>query len=370
MKRRAVIAAGTVAALVALYYGGDYLLRGQYVERTDDAYVSADTATLAARIGGYVASIDVAENQAVKAGDVLLTIERGDYEARVAQAAAAADAKRAAVANTEARIQWENSIIATADAAVTSAEAEERRTSEDLVRYAELKGTQSVSAQRYEAALAASKVAKASLEKARAAADAERAQLAVLASSLTQAQAEMAQAEAALKLAQIDLDNTIIRAPFDGVVGNRVAQKGQYVRTGAMLLSVVPLPNVFIVANFKETQVGEIRRGQTVAVSIDALPGTAFTGRVESFSPATGSIFSLLPPENATGNFTKVVQRVPVRIALDITSEAVRLLRPGMSAVVDIDTREEGEGPDAVLAAHPRPEATASSPTGAQTQTP
>ncbi len=174
-------------------------------------------------------------------------------------------------------------------------------------------------------------------------------------STRAQSQADYNSAVAALRLAQIDLEHTLVRAPFDGVVGVRTVQDGQYVRAGAQLMAVVRLPDVYVVANFKETQAGEMRRGQPVTIEIDAFPDVKFKGRIDSFSPATGSEFSLLPPENATGNFTKVVQRLPVKVVIDPDEEALAWLRPGMSAVVNVDTREEGESVSAVLAPAPRP---------------
>ena len=178
---------------------------------------------------------------------------------------------------------------------------------------------------------------------ARAALEAERDQIGVIESSKAQAQAELEQVEAQLALAQSDLINAKIVAPIAGVVGNRTVRTGQYVRAGAQVMAIVPLPLVYVVANFKETQVSAMRRGQAVAIRIDALPGMTFQGRVDSFSPASGSLFSLLPPENATGNYTKIVQRMPVKIAVEGDIAKIALLRPGMSAGVVIDTRDTGE---------------------------
>ena len=158
-------------------------------------------------------------------------------------------------------------------------------------------------------------------------------------------QRELAQAQATLDVAQNDLDNTVIKAPVDGVVGNKGVQTGQYVKVGTQLMAVVPLPQVYIVANFKETQLENMRPGQPVEISIDAYPNHKLIGTVESFAPASGAVFSLLPPENATGNFTKVVQRVPIRIAVPKENALAGLLRPGLSVEVSVDTRAVGTGP-------------------------
>src|SRR6185436_2798396 len=177
----------------------------------------------------------------------------------------------------------------------------------------------------------------------RAALEAERGQIGVLESSKSQADAELKEAEAQLTLAKSDLANSKIIAPIDGVVGNRTVRTGQYVRAGTQVMVVVPLPQVYVVANFKETQIANMRRGQTVDISIDALPGSKFEGKVDSFAPASGSLFSLLPPENATGNYTKIVQRIPVKIMVQGDVSTLGRLKPGMSAVVTIDTRDKGD---------------------------
>jgi len=182
----------------------------------------------------------------------------------------------------------------------------------------------------------------AAVTRSRAALEAEHAQVGVLESSKVQAQAELQEAQAQLALAQSDLANAKILAPIAGVVGNRTVRTGQFVRAGAQVMAIVPLPLVYVVANFKETQIGHMQRGQPVQISIDALPGIDFAGRIDSFSPASGSLFSLLPPENATGNYTKIVQRIPVKILVQGDIAKIALLKPGMSAGVTIDTRDEG----------------------------
>jgi membrane fusion protein (multidrug efflux system) len=356
MSRRLILIAFAVIAASAVgYYAIRFVTYGQYVESTDDAYVKADTTAIAARVSGYVAKVLVADNQAVRQGDILVSIDDADFKARVEQAQGAADAKRSVLNAMASRVALEQRLIEAAAARVTSAVADQKRASADLARAEELRNTGSGSKQAYDSALADSRKADAAVASAQADLEAERGRLAVLETDRAQYQAELNAALAALRLAQIDLDHTLIRAPFDGVAGVRTVQDGQYVRAGAQLMAVVRLSDVYVVANFKETQAGEMRRGQPVSIEIDAFPGHAFRGHIDSFSPATGSEFSLLPPENATGNFTKVVQRLPVKVLLDKQAQGLTFLRPGMSAVVSVDTREEGDGASAVLAPAPRP---------------
>jgi membrane fusion protein, multidrug efflux system len=240
----------------------------------------------------------------------------------------------------ETRRTWQQAMIDQAGAAVTSAEAELHRAGLDSARQRDLQRTDISSRQKYETSEADQRKAEAGLARSRAALVAERDQLAVLDAQRQQEEAKLAQAEAALRLAQNDLDDTVIRAPVDGVVGNKGVQVGQLVKAGTLLLAVVPLPQVYVIANFKETQLAGMRPGQKVSLAVDAFPGAKLHGFIESFAPASGAVFSLLPPENATGNFTKIVQRVPVRIALAPDEPLRSRLRPGLSAVVEVDTRE------------------------------
>ncbi len=345
-----------IGMVLLIGLGIDWYFRGRFIETTDDAYVKSDIAVIAARVNGFVATIDAAENQWVRAGDVLLRLDDADFSARVRQAEAAVEAKRAVLAAAIARIGLEGSLIESAEAKVESATADARRAAADLARYADLRDQGATSAQRYEQAVAENRKAEAALDVAIAALKAEQDEVAVTEAQRAQAAADVAQAEAMLELARLDLEHATIRAPMDGVIANRSAEPGQYVRAGTALLAIVPLPQVYVIANFKETQVAAMRRGQAVEIEIDAFPGDVLTGTIVSFAPATGSEFSLLPPENATGNFTKIVQRVPVRIEITGNPEILSLLRPGMSVKVGVDTGDEGEGPDARLSAAPRPE--------------
>lgn len=357
MKRLVLSGIGLAVLAAAAWYGYGYMVHGRFIEATDDAYVRADMAPVAARIAGYVEAVPAAENQQVKAGDVLVTIEGGDFDTKVAQAEAQIAAKQAAIDAVAARLELEAQLIGAAEGRVAAARADVAQTAADLKRARELKDNGTGTQARLDAAIAAAAKAQAALESALAALAAEKEQVSVLETQRAQAVADKAQAEAAARQAALDKEHTTLRAPFDGVVANRAAEPGQYVRAGQQLMTIVPLPNVYVVANFKETQAGEMRRGQKVTVTVDAFPDKSFAGTIDSFAPATGSEFALIPPENATGNFTKIVQRLPVKILLQ-ADENLTLLRPGMSVTAEIDVRDEGLGEAARLGALPRTGAT------------
>lgn len=355
MRRPALIAAAVLAAGVAGYYAFNFITYGRFIESTDDAYVKADTAAIAARVNGYVAKVQVGDNQTVAAGDVLVTIDDADFRARVEQAQAVTAARQAVLDSLATKLTLESKLIDAAQARLDSAIADQKRAAADLTRARELRASGSGSKQALDQAQADASKADAAVASAEAALAAEREQLAVLEATRAQSQADVDAAKAAEKLATLDLEHTLIRAPFAGVVGAKTVQDGQYVRAGAQLMAVVKLPDVYVVANFKETQAGEMRRGQEAMISVDAFPDLELKGTIDSFAPATGSEFSLLPPENATGNFTKIVQRLPVKVRVTGDAAALALLRPGMSVTVAVDTRGEGEGAASVLAPAPRP---------------
>src|SRR3954451_11512414 len=290
----------------------------------------------------------------------MFVIDDRDYAAKTAQAEAAVATAQGTVATYANRLELQRAMIRPAEAAEAFAEVEVDRARLDRRRYAALVSSDYASRQRFETAEADARKAEAALDKARAALVAERSQLAVLQSQRGEEEARLAQARATLVLARNDLDNTLIRAPFAGVVGNRAARVGQYLKPGTQLAALVPLPHVPITANFKETQLTRMRPGQQADIAVDAYPGQTITGMIESFSPASGAQFSLLPPDNATGNFTEIVQRVPVRIAVPADASSVGLLRPGLSVTVTVDTRGKGEnhaGDALVGAAQARPAA-------------
>lgn len=343
MGRYILIGVGTATGLAALYVGVMWLTLWRYQVSTDNAAVQADIAAIAAKLSGYVAEVNVSDNQTVQRGDVLMTLDTSDIRPRVDQARATVEAKKAAIKNIEAKLVLQHAMIAQAQASLVSALADAARGAKDMERYQRLARSGFASSQKLDLTRADADRFAAAVAHARAAAEAEHDQIGVLDSSKVQAKADLDAAQAQLALAESDLANAKIVAPIAGVIGNRTVRTGQYVRAGAQVMAVVPLPLVYVVANFKETQISNMRRGQTVQISIDALPGIDFEGRIDSFAPASGSLFSLLPPENATGNYTKIVQRIPVKILVRGEIAKVALLRPGMSAGVVIDTRDRGE---------------------------
>jgi membrane fusion protein, multidrug efflux system len=342
MRTKIVIAAVLLALTAAGYGGWRWWTEWRFLQSTDDAYVASDVSVISPKVEGYIKEVLVEDNQAIKKGEVLFVIDESDFAAKVAQAQAAVATEEAAVATYVSRLDLQRAMIAQAQATVQSAEADLVRTQQDYKRYAALMTSDFASRQRYEQAQADASKADAEARKNRAALAAAQSQYGVLQSQRAEEQARLQQARANLQLAKNDLDNTVIRAPISGVAGNRAGQVGQYVKAGTELLSLVPLPRVYVTANFKETQLTRMLPGQRAEVAVDAYPDHPLIGKIESFAPGSGAEFSLLPPDNATGNFTKIVQRVPVRIALPKNGPLARLLRPGLSVTVTVDTREPG----------------------------
>ena len=350
------------AALLVLILGG---LGGWYWwevlrfrQSTDDAYVQSDVSVISPKIEGYLKKVKVVDNQQVGEGAVLFVIDDRDFRAKVAQAEAAVATGEASIATYDSRLKLQQAMIDQAAAVVQSAEADLARMQQDYKRYSTLMTSDFASRQRFEQAEADARKAEAALAKSHAALAGEQSQLVVLRSQQHEEEAKLQQARANLWLAKNDLDNTVIRAPISGVAGNRAGQVGQYVKAGTQLLSLVPLTQLYVTANFKETQLTRMRPGQIAEVSVDAYPDQILQGRVESFAPGSGAQFSLLPPDNATGNFTKIVQRVPVRVALPANDALNGLLRPGLSVTVTVDTRQgDGDGIGAGQAAAALPAA-------------
>jgi membrane fusion protein (multidrug efflux system) len=303
---------------------------------TDNAYIRGDVTSLAPKVGGYVTAVEVKDNQAVHAGDVLFRIDDRDYRARVAQADANVQAAKSRLANVEAETQLQQALIRQAEAQRRSAEADLDLAAKASDRRHELIQRRTVSQAQVDESDAALAKAKAGVAAAAATVEAQKKHMTVLAAQREAAIAGVAQAQAARDLAQIDLDDTVVRAPVDGVVGNRQVRVGRLVAPGGSLLDIVPVKGVWVVANFKETQIEHIRPGQRVHVTVDAYPAETFDGEVDSFAPGSGSAFSLLPADNATGNFVRVVQRVPVKIRLVGNPLPGRLV-PGLSARVEVD---------------------------------
>jgi len=355
--RKKLVAVLAVVVLAVAGIGGWYwwdVLR--FRQSTDDAYVQSDVSVISPKVEGYIKKVKVADNQEVAEGAVLFVIDDRDFKARVAQAEAAVATAEATIATYESRQQ---AIIDQAAAVVKSTEADLSRAQQDYKRYSSLMTSDFASRQRFEQSEADARKAEAGLAKSRAAFAAEQNQLAVQQSQQREEEARLQQARANLWLAKNDLDNAVIRAPVAGIAGNRAGQVGQYVKPGTQLLSLVPLPHVYVTANFKETQLTRMRPGQLAEVSVDAYPDQVLQGRIESFAPGSGAQFSLLPPDNATGNFTKIVQRVPVRIALPATGPLAGLLRPGLSVTVTVDTREAADGVIGMARAEPAAKDTA-----------
>ena len=314
----------------------------RFQQSTDDAYIQSDITVISPKVEGYLKKVGVADNQSVAAGEVLFLVDDRDFRAKAAQAEAAVATEEASVNTYDRRMDLQRSMIAQSQAEIPAAEADQVRAERDFQRYTQLAATDFASRQRLETAEADNRKAAAALTQKRAALAAAKDQLEVLRAQRDEEKARREQSRANLQLAKNDLDNTVIRAPVAGIIGNRAGKTGQYVKPGTQLASLVPLPFVYITANFKETQLTQMRPGQRAEISVDAYPDQPLEGRIDSFAPASGAQFSLLPPDNATGNFTKIVQRVPVRIALPAEGPLARLLRPGLSVTVTIDTRGAG----------------------------
>jgi membrane fusion protein (multidrug efflux system) len=308
-------------------------------ESTNDAYVRGDVTPLSARVEGYVREVPVADFQKVKAGDLLVQIDDADYIARVQLAEADAMAAQAAIDNIKARKSAQKAQVVDAEAAILGTEADADRTRLEAERQRALLTSTYGTPQRVEQANAEAKRFVATLASKRAELDAQRRQLAVLDTQEYELRAAVKAKEAALDLARINLGYTRITAPVGGVVSERGIRQGQYAHVGSQIISVVPLDDVWVVANFKETQLTHVAVGQPAEIRVDTFPGTVVKAHVESIAPASGAQFSLLPPDNATGNFTKVVQRIPVKLVLDKDNALAGKLRPGMSVDATILTK-------------------------------
>jgi membrane fusion protein, multidrug efflux system len=334
---------GALCLAVALSAVGavHYWQTGRFAETTDDAYVGGDVTVMASKVAGFIAAVPVSDNQAVHAGDLLVKIDDRDYQLALAKADAAVEADRAALDNLGATRDLQRALISQARAALAAASAEIERARFDQERYKVLAANAAASIQTFQKADAQYKEAVADADKARAALLAAERELQVIDTRKMQLNAALTGAETDEKTAQLNLQYTEVRAPIDGVIGNRSARLGAYATAGAELLSVVPAHGLWVDANFKESQLKNIHPGSPVQVAADALPGERLRGRVVSISPATGAQFSVLPAENATGNFTKIVQRVPVRILLDGDAATLGRLRPGFSVSADVDGRKD-----------------------------
>ncbi len=333
------IACGLLVAAALVAWLVYYLLVGQYFVATDDAYIAADSSLIAAKVSGYVTQVAVRNNQAVQKGALLVSIDPRDYQAALAAAQADTQAARAAITTDEAQLALQQAKIAAAQANVQGDTARLAFAVSDQRRYQRLTASGASPQQAAEQSNSALGGARAQLAASQAALLGAKRQVDVLNANLAQAIASLAQSNARLAQAVLDLGHCQIRAPFAGVTGDKAVTDGDYLQTGTQVMALVPLSQVFITANYKETQITNVRPGQPVTIGVDAFPSLNITGTVASISPASGQEFALLPPDNATGNFTKIVQRVPVRININLTPELIGKLRPGMSAEPSIDTR-------------------------------
>ncbi|RON07326.1 hemolysin D [Pseudomonas brassicacearum] len=339
LKRLLLAVAGLIALALIAFYGSHWWTSGRFIEETDDAYIGGDVTVIGPKVAGYVEEVLVTDNQRVKAGDLLIRLDSRDYRASLAKAEGAVAAEEALLANLDATEQLQHAVIGQARAGIDAAGAETARSRDDNARYKQLVGSNAVSVESAQRADATFKTAQAQSARAQAELLATQRQLDVIATRKQQAKAALMQARAERDLAQLNLGYTELRAPVDGVIGNRRARVGAYAQAGSQLLSVVPASGLWVDANFKEDQLAHMVPGQRVSIHADVLSGREFHGHLDSLAPATGAQFSVLPPENATGNFTKIVQRVPVRILLDPADGVLGQLRPGLSVTASVDTK-------------------------------
>lgn len=332
----------TVAALAIIAAGiwmVRYIVVGQYQETTNDAYIQSDAIAIAPKVSGYVDRVFVTENQAVKAGQPLVQIDPRDYSAQSAQALAQIEIAQASAAGARAQIEEQASAIERARAELAAAQEAAAQAASQVNRYRPLAATGAETGERLSQLESEAKRARAEANAAQASLASAQHHVATLRAQEQQALAQADSAKARLAAAKTDVEATILRASANGRIGNKGVRQGQFVQAATRLMSLVPDKSLYVTANFKETQLGLMRPGQPVKVEVDALPDLELNGRIESIAPGTGAQFSILPPQNATGNFTKIVQRVPVRISIDIGPETRRALVPGMSVEVSVDTR-------------------------------
>ncbi|WP_166669757.1 HlyD family secretion protein [Rhodanobacter sp. TND4FH1] len=328
-----------IGVLLAIFAAAWYpALVDRDVQSTDDAYVRADVTPVASRVEGYLVAVPVNDNQHVHRGDVLARVQDTNYLARVAEAQANLEHSEAALANALSRTRLQQTQVVAAAAAMVATQADLDRAVIDRARYHDMLPSGSASRQQVDLADADAKRLKATLARERAEWIAAQQQVQVGETDVDEARANIHAMRAVLDERKIELGWTRITAPVDGVVGERNVRVGVYVRPGTQIVDVVPLPHVWVVANFRESQLAHIRPKQHVSIRVDGVPGVAFTGVVDSLQPASGAQFALLPPDNATGNFTKVVQRFPVKIVLDRDQGSVASLLPGVSVVATVDT--------------------------------
>ena len=340
--KRLLLLTGAVAVLAAgAWFGMNWWTDGRFIETTDDAYIGGNVTSIAPHVSGFIQLIPISDHQLVQAGQVLMRLDPSDYKAALDRAKAIVAGAEAVLDSLRAQLTLQQSTIQQSAAELTAKSAQADYTATDADRYRSLANTAAGSRQDQQRTASLETQARASVLSAAAAVQAARQRVPVLQAQIAKAEADVAQARADLQTAQLNLGYTEIRSPIEGYVGNRAGQVGAYVPQGGYLLSIIPAHGLWVDANFKEDQLAAMVPGRLASVAADVLPGHSFHGRVVSLSPGTGAVFSVIPPENATGNFTKIVQRVPVRILLDGDDDKLALLRPGLSTTVSVDTRAD-----------------------------
>jgi membrane fusion protein, multidrug efflux system len=345
--KQLLIAAGAPLLIAATAgYGNYYWRTGRFLVSTDDAYVQAHSVLISPKVSGYLSQAPVDDNRSVKAGEVLARIDPRDYQTALDQARANVAAAQAAIDTIDQQIDQQMLVIEQGRHQVTSDQAALVFSQQDFQRYTQLAKDGWGTVQRSQQAQADIREKDATLQHDVAVVSAAQRQIGVFKAQVSQAAATLAQQQAMEHRAELNLSYTIITAPVDGTVGVRTLRVGQYVQAGTQLMAVVPLQAVYVVANYKETQLTDVRPGQAVTIDVDTFPGAKVTGHVDSVAPASGQEFALLPPDNATGNFTKIVQRIPVKIVVDADDPLANMLRPGMSVEPTIDTKPASSAPN------------------------
>lgn len=338
LKRKTVLLTLLLLVLLAMaFFVWSAMISNDH--RTNDAYVNADYTLVAPRVSGYVASVNVRDNQQVKAGEVLATLDDRDYRVALETALANLQVSEAKLLSSQAQLEQQQSVIEEARATLAASQASAQYAGQSADRYNRLYKSGTVAADEQQKASSTLHAAAAQVRQNQAALAAAQKEVGVLQAAVRQAEADVASTRASVDQARLNLSYTRITAPVDGMVGQRAVRTGAWVSAGTRLLAVVPLQQAYITANYLETQLADVHQGQPVTVTVDALPGQHFTGHVDSIAPATGATFSAIAPDNATGNFTKVVQRLPVKIVLDSRQADLAQLRVGMSVIAEINTR-------------------------------
>jgi membrane fusion protein, multidrug efflux system len=342
-RRTVLLTIGAVALVVGAVWGVRWWTVGRFIESTDDAYLQADSVTIAPKVSGYVAEVYVTDNQAVTAGQPLVRLDSRQYQAILEQANATIAARKADIEHGAAELLQQQANIAQARAQLQGARSAETHAIQEVKRYEPLVATGAETTEKLADLVNARNQAAATVAADVAAVQAAERQPAATQAQIEQARAQLEASAASARQSQLDQQDTVVKSTLAGRVGDRTVRVGQYAQPGTRFMTIVPVQDVYLEANFKETQIGLMRAGQPATIHVDALSGTDLHGSVVSFSPGTGSQFALLPPQNATGNFTKIVQRVPVRIHIDAGQETRNVLLPGLSVTVRVDTRSGRE---------------------------